>query len=108
MACCIRAVDDHGGRQGNTLQLMAQWRRSVAPREALAVLYRAMRAKSQWRIRMVIDSGDTTNTKIKTFSLQLGYFFTSKSCDFPNTKWTPYSANLCAVCIAELRQHDCS
>ena len=32
-----------------------QWRRSVAPPEALVVLYRAMRAKLQRRIRMVIE-----------------------------------------------------
>ena len=32
---------------------------------------------------MVIDSGNTENTiRKKTFRLQLGYFFTSKSCDF--------------------------
>jgi hypothetical protein len=38
---------------------------------------------------MVIDGSDTTNTIKKTFSLRLEYYFTSKSCDFYNTKWTP-------------------
>ena len=37
------------------MQIIAQWRRSVAPREAMVVLYWAMRAKLQMRIRMVIE-----------------------------------------------------
>ena len=41
--------------RGNTVQIIARWGRSVAPREALAVLYRAMRAKLQRRIRMVFE-----------------------------------------------------
>ena len=34
---------------------IAQWQRSVAPREALIVLYRAMHAKLHWCICMVIE-----------------------------------------------------
>ena len=37
------------------MQVIAQWRRPVAPREALIVLYQAMRLKLQWRIRMVVE-----------------------------------------------------
>ena len=37
------------------MQIIARWRRSVAPREALVVLYREMRSESQRRIRMVIE-----------------------------------------------------
>ena len=35
--------------------MIAQWRRPVAPREALVVLYQEMRAELQQRIRMVIE-----------------------------------------------------
>jgi|LakMenEpi03Aug12_release.lakeMendotaPanAssembly.Ray.scaffolds.fasta_scaffold3819287_1 hypothetical protein len=35
--------------------MIAQWRHSVAPREALVVLYWEMRAELQRRIRMVIE-----------------------------------------------------
>ena len=37
------------------VQIIAQWRRLVAPLEALVVLYWAMRPKLQRRIRMVIE-----------------------------------------------------
>ena len=36
------------------MQIIAQWRRSVAPPEALVVLYQAICAELQQRIRMVI------------------------------------------------------
>ena len=36
------------------VRIITRWRRSVAPREALVVLYQAMRAELQQRIRMVI------------------------------------------------------
>ena len=36
------------------MQIIARWQRPVAPREALVVLYQAMRAASHQRIRMVI------------------------------------------------------
>ncbi len=51
---CVTAVDDHGGRRGDTVRIIARWRRSVASCEALIVLYQAMRSKLQRRIRMVI------------------------------------------------------
>ena len=53
--CCVAAVDDHGGRAGAKRCKIAQKRRSVAPREALVVLYRAMRAELHRRIRMVFE-----------------------------------------------------
>ena len=37
------------------MRIIARWRRSVAPREALVVLYQAMRSELQRRIRMVIE-----------------------------------------------------
>ena len=37
------------------MQIIARWQRSVAPREALVVLYQAMRAELHWRIRMVFE-----------------------------------------------------
>jgi len=52
---CVAAVDDHGKRRGDTMRIIAQWRRSVVPREALVVLYLAMRSESQRRIRMIIE-----------------------------------------------------
>ena len=36
------------------MRIIARWQRSVAPREALVVLYWAMRATLHRRIRMVI------------------------------------------------------
>ena len=53
--CCVAAIDDHGGLRGDTVQIIAQWRRSVAPHKALVVLYQAMRFKLQRRIRKVIE-----------------------------------------------------
>ena len=53
--------NDHGGRRGDTVRIIARWRRSVAPHEALVVLYQAMRSESQRRIRMVIEiAGETS------------------------------------------------
>ena len=46
---------DHGGRQGDTAQLLARWRHPVAPSEALDVLYWAMRPALYRRIRMSIE-----------------------------------------------------
>ena len=37
------------------MQIIARWRRSVAPPEALVVLYQAMCAELQRRIRTVIE-----------------------------------------------------
>ena len=51
----LRQFNDHGGRRGNTVRIITRWRRSVAPHEALVVLYWAMRSESQRHIRMVIE-----------------------------------------------------
>ena len=37
------------------VRIIARWRRSVAPPEALVVLYPAMRSELQRRIRMVFE-----------------------------------------------------
>ena len=41
--------------RGDTVQMITQWQRSVAPREALVVLYCEMSTESHRRIRMVIE-----------------------------------------------------
>ncbi len=46
--------DDHGSRQGDTAQALAQWRHPVASSEALDVLHWAMRPALYRRIRMAI------------------------------------------------------
>jgi len=38
------------------VRALAQWQRPVAPREALGVLYRAMRAASYRRIRVAVET----------------------------------------------------
>jgi hypothetical protein len=45
---------DHGGRQGNTAQVLDRWRHPVALSEALDVLHRAMRPTSHRCIAMAI------------------------------------------------------
>jgi hypothetical protein len=40
--CCFNKFVDHGGRQGNTAQALAQWRHPVASSIAPDVLHRAM------------------------------------------------------------------
>ena len=45
---------DHGGRQGNTAQALAQWRHPVASSEALAVLHQGMCPTSYHHICMAI------------------------------------------------------
>ena len=50
------------------MQIIAQWRHSVAQPEALAVLYREMRAESQRCIRMVFE---TAGEPIEFFHRQL-------------------------------------
>ena len=42
--------------RGYTVQIIAQWQRSVALLEALIVLYQAMHAKLHQRIRMFIKT----------------------------------------------------
>ena len=49
-------IDDHGVRRGDTGRILAQWRRPVAPLEAMDVLHRAMHAVSHRRIRMAIET----------------------------------------------------
>ena len=51
---CAGNFDDHDGRRGKKVQIIARWRHSGAPPEALVVLYRVMCAESQRRIRMAI------------------------------------------------------
>jgi hypothetical protein len=53
---CVAAIDDHGGRQGNTVRALARWQRPVAPSEALGMLYRAMRITLHRRICMAIKT----------------------------------------------------
>jgi hypothetical protein len=48
--------DDHGGRQGNTSQALAQWRHPVAFSVAPDVLHRAMRIASYRCIAMAIKT----------------------------------------------------
>jgi hypothetical protein len=47
-------IVNHGGRQGNTVQALAQWRHLVASHEATDVLHWAMCPASHRRIRMAI------------------------------------------------------
>ncbi len=56
VVCCVAAVDDHVGRRGNTVHVLARWQRPVAPREALVVLHRAMHAALHRRICMAIKT----------------------------------------------------
>jgi hypothetical protein len=48
-------IINHGGRQGNTVQALAQWRHPVASRKALDVLHWAMCLASYHHIRMAIE-----------------------------------------------------
>jgi hypothetical protein len=45
---------DHGGRRGNTVQALDQWRHPEASSEALDVLHQAMGPASYHRIRRAI------------------------------------------------------
>jgi hypothetical protein len=47
-------IVNHGGRQGNMAQALAQWRHPEASRKALDVLHWAMRSALYHRIRMAI------------------------------------------------------
>ena len=53
--CCFNEFVDHGGRRGNMVQALAQWRHPVPSSEALDVLYREMRPASYRRIAMAIE-----------------------------------------------------
>jgi hypothetical protein len=48
-------IVDHGGRRGNAMQALAQWRHPVASSEALDVLHRSICPALYRRIRMTID-----------------------------------------------------
>jgi hypothetical protein len=47
-------IDDHGVRQGNTGQVIAQWRRPVASKVALDMLRWAMHSSLHRRIIMAV------------------------------------------------------
>jgi hypothetical protein len=47
-------IVDHGGRRGDAMRALAQWRHPVASSEALDVLHRAIRPASYRRIRIAI------------------------------------------------------
>jgi hypothetical protein len=47
-------IVDHGGRRGDAMRALAQWRHPVALSEALDVLHRAIRPASYRRIRIAI------------------------------------------------------
>jgi hypothetical protein len=53
--CCFNKFVDHGGRRGNTVQALAQWRHPVASSEALDVLYWELRPASYRCIAMEIE-----------------------------------------------------
>jgi hypothetical protein len=60
---CFNEFDDHGGRQGNTAQALAQWQHPVASySEAWDVLYRAMRPTSYRCIAMAIEIASNSPT----------------------------------------------
>jgi hypothetical protein len=48
-------IVDHGGRRGDAMQELAQWRHPVASSEAMDVLHQAMRPAWHRRIHMVIE-----------------------------------------------------
>ena len=48
-------IDDHGIRQGDSEQIIAQWRRLVAYKAALDMLRRAMRSSPHRRIVMAVN-----------------------------------------------------
>jgi len=47
-------IVDRGGRRGNAMRALAQWRNPLASSEALVVLHQAMHPASHRRIRMVV------------------------------------------------------
>ena len=52
---CFNKFADHGGRQGNTAQALAQCWHPVASSEALGMLYWEMRPTSYYCIAMAIE-----------------------------------------------------
>jgi hypothetical protein len=57
--CVFNVFVNHGGRWGNTVQALAQWRHPVASSEARDVLHWAMGPALYRRIRMVINITST-------------------------------------------------
>jgi hypothetical protein len=55
VVCVLFEFVDHGGRQGDTAQALAQWWHPVASSEALDVLYLAMCPASYRCIAMAIE-----------------------------------------------------
>jgi hypothetical protein len=53
--CVLFEFVDHDSRWGDTAQALARWQHTMAPSEALDVLYRAMCPASYRRIRMAIE-----------------------------------------------------
>jgi hypothetical protein len=53
--CVLFEFFDHGGRQGNTAQVLARWRHPVASSEVLDMLYWAMCPASYRCIAMAIE-----------------------------------------------------
>jgi len=53
--CRFNEFFDHGGRRGDTMQALNQWRHPVASSEALDVLYRAISPASYCCIAMAIE-----------------------------------------------------
>jgi hypothetical protein len=51
----LSEIVDHGGRRGDAMRELAQWRHPLASIESLVVLHRAMRPASHRRIRMVAE-----------------------------------------------------
>jgi hypothetical protein len=55
-------IDDHGVHRGDTGQILAQWRRTVASSEALDVLYWEMHPVLYCRICMAIETASNQLT----------------------------------------------
>ena len=52
--CCVSAIDDHGGRRGDTARALARWRRLGTSHEATDTLHRAMCLAPYCPVGMVI------------------------------------------------------
>jgi hypothetical protein len=53
--CVLFKIVDHGGRRGDAMRALTQWRHPLASNEALDVLHRAMRPASYRCIAMAIE-----------------------------------------------------
>jgi hypothetical protein len=61
--CCVDYRP--GGRWGDTKQVVARWRRSVASGEALVMLHRVMRSVSHQRTAMAIEMARDGGTFVR-------------------------------------------